>query len=262
MSAGAPKRRDVAMEKKSFALMIMMFFLLTVVHVFAEEIITNETIVTMVKAGLGEELIISKIKTSQNQFDVSTDAILKLKNEGVNEKIIQAMIEASTKKPSDVSLPATQDTNAKQKWIASMHPQHLYLKKGDTMIAIPFTQPESAATLKSRISDAFMPFYTGPGDVLRFIRGENSLTRTSEKRPFFCTKMNPSNLLLVKLNYHKDKNIRYVISKGRMYKETLPIELSRSPEGIFEVLPKEDLLPGEYAFIAFGALFYDFGIDE
>ncbi len=61
----------------------------------AAEVLTNDTIVTMVKAGLGEELIVSKIKISQNQFDLSTDSILKLKTEGVSEKIIMAMIEAS-----------------------------------------------------------------------------------------------------------------------------------------------------------------------
>jgi hypothetical protein len=128
------------------------------------------------------------------------------------------------------------------------------------MITMPFVNAEIAvSTWKSHVPFAH---YTGPSDVWHIIRGENSLIRISEKRPFFSTKMNPSNLLLVKLNYHKEKNIRYVISKGRDYRETLPIELSRTPEGIFEVSPKEDLLPGEYAFIAMGALFYDFGIDE
>lgn len=51
----------------------------------------------MVKAGLGDELVITKIKTSQNQFDVSTKNILKLKNEGVGDNIIKAMLEASAK---------------------------------------------------------------------------------------------------------------------------------------------------------------------
>jgi tetratricopeptide (TPR) repeat protein len=66
----------------------------------AAEVLTNETIVTMVKAGFGEELIISKIKISQGQYDLSMNALLKLKNDGVSEKIIQAMMGASAKPES------------------------------------------------------------------------------------------------------------------------------------------------------------------
>ncbi len=58
------------------------------------EVLTNDTIITMVKAGIGEELIISKIKNSQSQFDLSTNGILKLKKEGVGDPIIKAMMEA------------------------------------------------------------------------------------------------------------------------------------------------------------------------
>jgi hypothetical protein len=61
----------------------------------AAEVLTNEAIVTMVKAGLGEELIIGKIKTSQGQYDLSTPGLLHLKAEGVSETIIKAMIEVS-----------------------------------------------------------------------------------------------------------------------------------------------------------------------
>ncbi|MDN3513038.1 MAG: DUF4410 domain-containing protein [Candidatus Brocadia sp.] len=81
---------------KVMTLLISIFFVITFKFAVAETI-TNETIVTMVKAGLGEELISSKIKTSQNQFDVSTESILKLKKEGVSEKIIKIMLDASIK---------------------------------------------------------------------------------------------------------------------------------------------------------------------
>ena len=62
---------------------------------FAAEILTNEAVVTMVKSGLGEDLIVSKIKISQRQFDLSTNGILQLKTEGVSETIIKSMLEAS-----------------------------------------------------------------------------------------------------------------------------------------------------------------------
>ncbi len=71
----------------------------------AAEVLTNDTIVRMVKAGLGEELIISKIKISQTQFDLSTNGILKLKKEGVGDPIIKAMMEAPPVSPAAAGIP-------------------------------------------------------------------------------------------------------------------------------------------------------------
>lgn len=82
---------------KVMVLLVSVFLVLTL-KLIAAEVITNETILTMVKAGLGEELVITKIKTSQNQFDVSTENILKLKKEGIGDNIIKAMLDASTMK--------------------------------------------------------------------------------------------------------------------------------------------------------------------
>ncbi|MBI5205221.1 MAG: tetratricopeptide repeat protein [Nitrospirae bacterium] len=82
---------------KSFKVIILsstIMFLL-VMTASSAEILTNQTVVSMVKAGLGEELVISKIKNSQNQFDVSITGILKLKEEGVSEDIITAMIDSA-----------------------------------------------------------------------------------------------------------------------------------------------------------------------
>jgi len=48
----------------------------------------------LAEAKLGDDLIISKIKTSASDFDTSIDAILKLKAAGLSEAIIRAMVEA------------------------------------------------------------------------------------------------------------------------------------------------------------------------
>jgi hypothetical protein len=238
------------MEKKSFIMILItiIFFGLAVHVLAAEEIITNETILTMVKAGLGEELIISKIKTSKNQFDVSMDGILKLKNEGVNENIIKAMLEASKPKVSTPPEPSG---------IAGMIISNLYLKKAEKLLAIPPIIAETAVSSKRH----FIPYYFGPHDIWHFIRGEKSIVRTNEKNPLFCTKMNPSGFVLVKLTYQKAKDIRFVISTGSVYKETIPIEFKESQEGLFEIFSKVDLLPGEYAFLS-RERFHDFGVDQ
>jgi hypothetical protein len=71
---------------------LLAFLFLTALNVSASEILTNESVLKMVQAGLETEVIISKIKTSQNQFDTSVDEILRLKKEGVAGDIINAMM--------------------------------------------------------------------------------------------------------------------------------------------------------------------------
>src|SRR5688500_18794812 len=63
------------------------------------EIMTNEEVITLTKAGLSPSLIVGKIRTSQTNFDVSTDSMIKLKQAGVTDDIIAAMLEAKSGKP-------------------------------------------------------------------------------------------------------------------------------------------------------------------
>jgi hypothetical protein len=63
----------------------------------SEEVLDNKAIVSLVKAGLPEAVIVSKIKTSAYQFDLSTDGLLQLTKEGVPSAIINAMMDAGSK---------------------------------------------------------------------------------------------------------------------------------------------------------------------
>ena len=75
---------------------------------FAAEVLTNDHIITMVKGGLGDEIIRDKIKLSSGQYDLSTTGLLRLKTEGVSEAVIKAMLEASP----PPSMPAASPTAA------------------------------------------------------------------------------------------------------------------------------------------------------
>ena len=63
-----------------------------------EEVITNDEVISLTKAGLASSVIIAKIKTSRTNFDLSTDALIKLKQAGVTDDTVGAMLEAKTGK--------------------------------------------------------------------------------------------------------------------------------------------------------------------
>jgi len=67
----------------------------------------------MVEAKLGDELIISKIKSSASNFDTSIDAILNLKGAGVSEAIIKAMVEAKASGDAAAKAAAAKEVSEK-----------------------------------------------------------------------------------------------------------------------------------------------------
>jgi hypothetical protein len=250
------------MQRSKAVLLVPVILLFLVANGLGAEILTNDTIVTMVKASLSEELILSKIKTSQNQFDVSTESILKLKGEGVGEKIIQAMIEASTKPGfSEPKTTQTAVTHPMAAYLglpptAVLQGQSLYVKAGEKVLEMPPVVPG----VQHSMAKHFIPFYFGPGDNWHYLRGQKSVVRVTNRKPAFYTKTNPSAFLLTKLSYDSPKDIRYVVSTGATFRGTIPIAVNKISDDFFELSPREELQAGEYAFVS-TATFYDFGIE-
>lgn len=57
------------------------------------EVLTNESIISLCRAGFKERTIVTLIRSSETSFDISTLRLVELKKRGVNERIISAMIE-------------------------------------------------------------------------------------------------------------------------------------------------------------------------
>ena len=60
-------------------------------NVTADEVLTNEAIVQMVKGGLSAEVIIEEIRRSPEKFSLTPSGLIKLKQSGVADRIISAM---------------------------------------------------------------------------------------------------------------------------------------------------------------------------
>jgi hypothetical protein len=78
----------------------------------AQTILDNDGIVKMVKAGLGDDVIVSMISAQPGNYTVTPDAMVQLKQDGVSDKVINAMIAkfASTSPstaPASASAPSS-----------------------------------------------------------------------------------------------------------------------------------------------------------
>lgn len=56
--------------------------------------LTNDDIIKLLQAKLPDSVVIAKIKSSNCEFDTSTDGLIKLKKAGVSDAVLQAMVEA------------------------------------------------------------------------------------------------------------------------------------------------------------------------
>lgn len=87
-----------------FKISVLVFALTMTMRVAAQdavlpksaEILTNADVVLMAKSGLAKAIIIRKIKESNSDFDVSVKNLVDLKNAGVDEEIIETMMERTS----------------------------------------------------------------------------------------------------------------------------------------------------------------------
>ncbi len=76
--------------------------------VWAQQPLTNQDVIQLVKGGLAESVILNAIANQPTQFDISAQALIALKAAGVSDKIIQQMLiaAAGSKKASGGTLPS------------------------------------------------------------------------------------------------------------------------------------------------------------
>jgi S1-C subfamily serine protease len=69
------------------------------------ESLTNDDVISLVKAGIESSVVIEKIRTSATRFDLSVDGLLKLKQAGVADEILRAMFNGKDDKTAESGKP-------------------------------------------------------------------------------------------------------------------------------------------------------------
>ena len=89
--------------------MLLVGMLSTRLYAQQNEVLTNQTIIQLYRAGISKSVIAAKINNSTCNFDLSTNGLVDLKNNGVPDDIVTTMVN----KPSGAPLP-DQQQNAVQ----------------------------------------------------------------------------------------------------------------------------------------------------
>lgn len=243
-----------------------------------EETMTNEEVISLAKAGLNESIIINKIKTSKSNFVLSTDNLIKLKQAGVSDEIVAAMLEAKSGK----SLQATNTTSANQAGARgtgdpndpmALHNYGVYLYE-DKDGSRKMTQLNAAVSAQNRTGGGFTaavtPFGLGKVKTKANLPGTTAAMQIKETRPTFYFYLDstsgglntssgvpstPNEFALVRFNVRSDNREITIAksnqwgSKGGLSDEyVVPFSAEHLGNGIYKVTPNIELKKGEYAF--------------
>ena len=101
------------MKEKSHAVLgNVAALILTGVTVFAQQGLNNDAILKMVKAGLGDAVVLPTINSQPGQYSVTPDDLIALKKAGVSDAVIGAMVARVTGTPVSSSAPAAAPRSA------------------------------------------------------------------------------------------------------------------------------------------------------
>ena len=211
------------------------------------EILTNDKVTAMIKAGLPSSVIVNKIRMSKTNFNTSTDELIRLKQENVAEEVINAMIN-----PAAAVLSPTE---------GSGYPKEIgvYLKKNNEWIEV---QPEVVNWKTGGVLKSMASLGVVKGDVNGHVEGNQSRTRMGPQIEFIVIAaegVSISEYQLLKLNQHTDnREFRTVTggvfhAKGGATRDMVAFEGQKLAARTFSVT-LNGLKAGEYGFLPPGVL--------
>lgn len=237
------------------------------------EKLTNDTVVALAEAGLGDEAIIAKIKASEAGYDVSTSQIMALKAKGVSGPVIAAMIAAASPAASMAAL----SVNAADPMVPHAPGVYLMDEKG------PPQMIRMDATVSNQSKTGGILGYALTGGIASMsvkasIQNETARTKADGSPEFYfffdesnpdsarqtatwlagtaATVSSPAEFTLVQLAKKKGRREARVGSlniggakAGVMDKDRIAFDYTLVRPGVYKVVALTPLKAGEYGFI-------------
>ena len=235
--------------------------------------LTNEDVLKLNEAGLGDDVIIAKINAAtQAAFRVETDDLIGLKKAGVSQNIIAAMVRRSG---SASVAPTEAPSGNVEKHATSMLPVGMPAADDFLIRLVTKDGATKLISMEGHISTVYA-FVT----VLMFtdFPGLRADVRIRDQRPHIIIQSSKSpqgRFFLVRCESNKKSGDRSVKQgRGGLFTNksfgapdadwTVPFDVKQLEPGLWRMDPKQDLKPGEYG--VYGGWFamadlYDFGVD-
>jgi hypothetical protein len=236
------------MKKLSFFAAIVCLVLFS--GVMAQDVLTNEAVTKLAKAGLSEDIIVNMVKTQPARFQLGADQVLQLKKDGVSDKVVAAML-ARGASPGGATAEATAPPDIAKSPVSEVG---VYFKKNDAWADLP---PEVVNFKTGGVIKSIGTAGIVKGDVNGHINGEHS--RSSLKTPVDLLVYAPEGVAiteyqLLRLHDQKDSREFRTVTGGVLHvsggatRDIVPFENKKVAVRTYEiVLPS--LGTGEYGLL-------------
>jgi hypothetical protein len=268
---------------------------------FAQQALNNDGVIKLVKAGMSDDLIVSTINAQVGIYDTSTDGLIALKTAGVSDRVVAAIVTKATAPASAAPaamapVPPPAPSAADPDDPASAHDPGVYLMTttSDGKRKMVFVDRASIASAKtSNVMGAAFSYGLSKAKVKVDLTGAHAPLRTDAKPVFYMyfppainlgglggtdIITSPSQFTLLLLDDKKDHRETTTAkiglgsaNYGNDEKKTFQFNSERVRSGVYKVTPMQNLVSGEYAFVATTKVsgtmngetytVYDFGVD-
>jgi hypothetical protein len=245
---------------------------------FGQELLTNDEVISLSKAGLSSSIIIDKIRNSKSNFDLTTDGLIKLKQAGISDDIVSAMLTAkhgaATTGPSNSGAQgftpgkAAGDPNDP----AASHTYGIYLfeEKDGGRKMTQMTPNVSAQNRTGGMFTSSLTYGIGKVKIKANLPGRNAKLQIEDTKPVFYFYLDvtsgglntssgvpstPNEFTLVRFNQRSD-NREVTIGKANAFgakgglsdEYVVQFATEDMGNGVFKITPSINLQKGEYGF--------------
>ncbi len=259
------------------------------------EVMTNDEVISLAKAGLSPSIIVGKIRSGKSNFDLSTDSLIKLKQAGVADDIVAAMLEAKSGRSVATAAGPSMSGDPNDPMAKHSFGIYLYEERDGTR---KMTQLQPNVSAQNRTGGGFTaavtPFGLGKVKTKANLPGRTASLQVTTPSPVFYFYLDtasggmntssgvpstPNEFTLVRFNQRSD-NREVTIAKtnswggkgGLSDEYVVPLKAEDMGNGIFKVTSAGELRKGEYGFYllnsgnsnvnaGIGSKFFDFGVN-
>lgn len=250
------------------------------------ETLNNDGVIQLHKLGLGDSVVVEKIKGSTCQFDTSVSALKGLKDAGLSDAVIQAMIAAGSASSSSTAAAPAGDPNDPN----AAHTSGVWLFQ-QVNGKPQMTQMRASPIDEIKSGGGFGVAWGGSAKSRAVISGLHASTQIADPQPVFyfyfdkseeglssvgTFATSPDDFKLASLELRKEKEERRLeigkftmggSSIGLNKKDVQAVNVDKVADRVYKVSPSNPLKPGEYAFVDMraarmtgGGKMFDFGV--
>jgi len=216
---------------------LLLFTLLILATLFAQEALNNHSVIKLVKSGLSEDAVANIVQTQPGNYSLGTEDIISLRKAGVSDRIIAAMLEKETPEAD------------------SPRELGVFWKKGDNWIQV---HPEIVDWKTGGFAKSIASRGIVKPDVNGIVYGAHSHTRVGTSVEFLIRLPEGTEITeyqLIRLREKADAREFRSVTGGVIHKSSgprrdlVPFDFKKVAERTYEV-NLTDLKVGEFGFLS------------